>query len=115
MGILFRMVFVIFKNISTVISNNKLSELMTISGYTIIMITISLASAAYVAAYPLFGIISSSFVCIASFMINFGLYFSAIYVSEDIELRKIIRKSGNELKIVDNIDTAQKTNEVEKI
>ena len=66
------------------------------------------------AGYPPFGISDVSFVQLSSFMILIGLYYSATSVANDLKLRKSIKHSAREeLKLLDNIGTAQTINETQ--
>jgi hypothetical protein len=47
---------------------------------------------------------------LSSFMFSMGLYYSAISISQDSSLRKLIRKST--VQLLDNIGTAQMTEEL---
>jgi hypothetical protein len=67
------------------------------------------------AQYPPFGVATVSFLGFASYMMMIGLYSAIISVSEDIQLRRVIRKlTLNEVQLLDNIVTAEKQRELEK-
>jgi hypothetical protein len=51
-------------------------------------------------------------VLLASYLFSIGLYYSAVSVSQDSSLRKMVRKSMNDL--VDHIGTAQMQKDIEK-
>ena len=57
--------------------------------------------------YPPFGILGHSFLALASYIYVLGLFSSAVSVSEDIELRRSIRKLASESRLLDGIGTAQ--------
>ena len=65
---------------------------MTISAYGVAMLAVSVQSPIIQTPYPPFGIAASSFVALASYLFSLGFYFSAISVSQDMTLRKSIRK-----------------------
>jgi hypothetical protein len=65
--------------------------------------------------YPPFGFATMSFYGLSTYLILLGLYASAISVSEDIELRKSIKKSTlREAKFLDSIGTAHMEKELMK-
>src|SRR5918995_193454 len=65
--------------------------------------------------YPPFGLATMSLYGLSTYMILFGLYSSAISVSEDIELRKSIKKSTlRESKFLDSMGTAHMEKELMK-
>ncbi|HET9774315.1 MAG TPA: hypothetical protein VFP25_04955, partial [Nitrososphaeraceae archaeon] len=59
-----------------------------------------------------YGVAAHSLVMLSSYLFTFGLYLSAISISNDISLRKSIRGSMNDL--VSNIGTAQMEQEIER-
>jgi len=60
------------------------------------------------AAYPPFGLVSVAFTGLSTYLIYVGLYSSAVTLSQDLTLRKTIRKSVMEQsKLLDSIGTAQ--------
>ncbi len=68
------------------------------------------------APYPPFGLASIATLGLVSYLILIGLYYSAISVSNDIEMRKFIRFSAiKELTFLDKIGSAQIEKETEKI
>jgi hypothetical protein len=65
--------------------------------------------------YPPYGLATMSFYGLSSFLILLGLYASAFSVSEDVELRKSIRKSTlRESKFLDSMGTAHMEKELVK-
>jgi hypothetical protein len=73
--------------------------LLFISNQAIILIS---------APVPPFGLASVSFVGVSSFLILIGIYYSAISVAQDSELRQSIRRVAlREGRILDSIGTAQ--------
>ena len=66
------------------------------------------------AAYPPFGLVSVAFTGLATYLIYVGLYSSAVTLSQDLTLRKTIRKSVMEQsKLLDSIGTAQMERELQ--
>ena len=65
--------------------------------------------------YPPYGLATMSFYGLSSFLILLGLYSSAFSVSEDVELRKSIRKSAlKESQFLDSMGTAHMEKELMK-
>jgi len=65
--------------------------------------------------YPPFGIVNVLLVGPFSFLILNGLYRSAISVAEDVNLRQSLRNTTKkELKLLDDIGTAQMNQEIER-
>jgi hypothetical protein len=66
------------------------------------------------AAYPPYGLISVGFTGLSTYLIYVGLYSSAVTLSQDLTLRKTIRKSVLEQsKLLDSIATAQMEKELQ--
>jgi hypothetical protein len=79
--------------------------LLFISNQAIVLVAIS---------YPPFGLATVSFMGLSSYLVLIGLYYSAISVSQDTQLRKSIRNSAlKEPKLLDSIGTAQMQLEIE--
>jgi hypothetical protein len=65
--------------------------------------------------YPPFGLATVSFMGLSSYLLLIGVYSSAISVGEDSKLRQSIRNYAmNEIRLLDNIGTAEMQREVEK-
>jgi hypothetical protein len=65
--------------------------------------------------YPPFGLVTISFVGLASYLVLVGIYSSAISISQDANLRREIRHLAiRESKLLDNIGTAQLEQEIVK-
>jgi hypothetical protein len=72
------------------------------------------ASMLIVTPYPPFGVPSVSFTGFASFMILLGIYSSAISISEDVKLRKLIRTTAlDQAKLLDSLGTATLTENIQ--
>jgi hypothetical protein len=88
--------------------------IITAIGFILLFVSdqaISLISA----PYPPFGLVSVSTVGLASYLILIGLYYSAVSVSSDIDLRKFVFSSTlKELSLLGSIGAAQMEEEVEK-
>ena len=76
--------------------------------------SISLGQLMSQAAYPPFGLASVSLTGLSCYLIYSGLYSSAVTVSQDITLRKSIRRSVTEQsKLLDSIGTAKMDQELQ--
>jgi len=79
------------------------------------MVAVAVQSSIIQTSFPAFGIASSSFVALASYLFSLGFYCSAVSVSQDDKLRRSIRKYVMEdSKLLDSIGTAQMEQEIEK-
>ena len=66
-------------------------------------------------AYPPYGLSSLSFIISSIYLVNFGLYSSAISLSHDVQLRNKIRTlTVNHKSLLGNIGQAQMTSELQK-
>jgi hypothetical protein len=94
--------------------DSVVADYMTISAYGVAMLAVSVQSPIIHTPYPPFGIAASSFVALASYLFSLGFYFSAISVSQDITLRKSIRKYAiEESRLLDSIAQAQMEQEIQ--
>jgi hypothetical protein len=88
--------------------------IITAIGFILLFVSdqaISLISA----PYPPFGLVSVSTLGLASYLILIGLYYSAVSVSSDIDLRKFVLSSAlKELDLLGSIGSAQMEEEIEK-
>jgi hypothetical protein len=88
---------------------------MMISGFGFILFFSAGQSTLNVTPYPPYGIATMSFFGLSTYLILVGLYCSAISVSEDIEIRKHIKKSAQrEARFLDGIGTAHMEKELIK-
>ena len=102
-GIFFGIAFwLISKNLP---SGTVIKDYMKICSYGFILFYISSQSLALVIApYPPFGLISTSFMGLSSYLILVGIYSSALSASHDIKLRQSIRNlAKNESNLLDSI------------
>ena len=66
-------------------------------------------------SYPPFGLVTISFMGLASYLILVGIYAAAISVSEDTKLRQSIRKIAvKESSLLDSIGSGQMEQQIEK-
>jgi len=90
-----------------ILSVERIKDYLTISAIGIIMIGIANEASAL---QQTFGAAAHGFVVVSSYLFGIGLYYSAISISQDSSLRKVIRKST--MQLLDNIGTAQMTEEI---
>jgi len=87
---------------------------MIIAAYGFVVFYIAGSAMVSQAAYPPYGLAALSFTGLSCYLIYSGLYFSAISVSQDMALRKTIRKSVMEQsKLLDHIGSAQMERELQ--
>lgn len=114
-GILFGIAFwIIARNVQH--SSLIVRDYMIISAYGLVLLFASnQASILITAPYPPFGLATASFMGLSSYFVLVGIYSSAISVSNDIKLRKSIRRLAiKESKLLDSIGTAHMEHELEK-
>ena len=94
--------------------SNTLKEYLTFSAYGIVMLFISNQAVVLVSVpYPPFGVVAITFVGLSSYLMLIGIYFSAISVSQDINLRQYIHRIlAKDSKLLDGIGTAQMEQEM---
>lgn len=113
-GILFGIAFwVIARSLKR---GSAVRDYMIISGYGLLLLFISNQAVVLVnIIYPPFGLVTVSFMGLASYMLLLGVYSSAISVSEDSKIRQSIRHVAlQEPKLLDSIGTAQMEQEIQK-
>ena len=105
-GILFG---VAFWTVARNLSRSAVKDYMLISAYGMMLLfTSNQPIGLLLVPYPPFGLVTISFMGLASYLIFVGTYSSAISVSEDTKLRQSIRKIAiNESKLLDSIGSAQ--------
>jgi hypothetical protein len=87
---------------------------MIIAAYGFVLFYVAGSAWVSQAAYPPYGLAAVSFTGLSCYLIYNGLYFSAILVSQDIEVRKSIKKSVLEQsKLLDSIGSAEMEREVQ--
>ena len=88
-GLLFGIPFWI---IAKTINNSAIKTSMTIAGFGFVFLFLTnQANGIIVTPYPPFGIITSLFFGFSSFLLMIGFYCSAIYISENRDIRKLIK------------------------
>jgi hypothetical protein len=72
-------------------------------------------SALIIPAYPPVGIVAISYMGLASYLLLFGIYSSAIIAARDITLRKYLNKKlGDDTSLLMDIAVSEKESEIEK-
>ena len=99
----------------TLRSGSSVRNHMIIAAYGFLLFYIAGSASVNQAAYPPYGLVSIAFAGLSCYMIYSGLYLSAVSVSQDMTLRKSIRKSVIEQsKLLHNIGTAEMEKRVQK-
>jgi signal transduction histidine kinase len=96
--------------------DNIVRKYMIISAYGLILLFISIQiNGIIVTSYPPFGLITTLFIGLSSYMVLIGIYSSAVSVSQDVKLRQTIRKSTTEeSKLLISIGSAQMEQEIQR-
>jgi hypothetical protein len=107
-----------FWDMSRKLNNQSIRDSMLLAcfGFALFFISNQLIGTALpLARYPPFGFTEVLFTSLSSYMIMIGIFASAISISEDINIRQIIRKSiGSESKLLDNIGSSRMEQELQK-
>jgi len=106
-GILFG---IAFWNIARNVQSSMVRDYMIIAAYGLVLLFISNQAISTVNApsFPPFGLVTVSFMGLASYLMLVGIYYSAMSVSQDVKLRKTIRRFAvDELRLLDNIGSAE--------
>jgi hypothetical protein len=89
-------------------------DYLILAAYGMLIFYIAGSATVSQAAYPPFGLVSTAFTGLSTYLIYVGLYSSAVTLSQDLTLRKTIRKSVMEQsKLLDTIGTAQMERELQ--
>jgi hypothetical protein len=113
-GILFG---IAFWTIAKHLPNQAVRKYMLISAFGIMLLFAANQSTFLVLVpYPPFGLVTVSFMGLASYLFYLGIYSASVSVSEDSKLRKSIRKVAirESTKFLDSIGTAEMEQEIEK-
>jgi signal transduction histidine kinase len=95
--------------------SSTLKDYMIIAGSGFALFELATTGSVMLASYPPLGLASVSFVGLSSYLILMGIYSSAISMSEDVKLRRAIRKSAiDESKLLVGIGSAQMEQKIEK-
>jgi len=112
-GILFGLAFMI---VARKIQNAKVKGYLVISGIGLLLLLISYRHQEIITGpFPPFGLLSASFMGLASFLVFIGIYSAATSVSQDSVLRQSIRKVAfQEASFLEAIGTAEIDQEIER-
>ena len=91
-GILFGIAF--WQIAKSINKENSIRNFMILAAYGFVLLYTTNSASLYVASYPPFGMSTMSFLPVASYLIFFGLYSSAVAISQDLSLRQSIKKSA---------------------
>ena len=82
-----------FWTIAKTIQNSAIKNSMTIAGFGFVFLFLTnQAHGIVVSPYPPYGIITSLYFGLSSFLLMVGFYCSAIYMSENQDIRRLVRK-----------------------
>jgi hypothetical protein len=114
-GLLFAIAF--WTMARTIRKGNPLRDYLIVSAIGFILIFVSNQAVILVSApYPPFSIASTSCMGLAAYMFFIGIFYSAVSISRDTELRKSVRQSAiSEFKLVGNIGYAQMETQMQKV
>ena len=94
--------------------DTAIRQYLILAAYGMLIFYISGSATVSQAAYPPFGLISTAFTGLSTYLIYVGLYSAAVTLSQDLTLRNAIRKSVMEQsKLLDSIGTAQMERELQ--
>lgn len=98
-----------FLQIAHKIQHPEVKSYMVISAIGLLLLIVSFQAQILITApFPPFGILSVSLMGLSSYLIFTGVYSSAVSVSEDSRLRKVIRRSvETEVSFIGNIGSAE--------
>ncbi len=111
-GILFAFSFWI---VSKKLPDSPVKTFLKITAYGFVLLYFSNNISVTIAAYPPFGVNSLSLLSLASYFVLFGLYSSALSLSQDLTLRQHLRSlAKNDNNLLSSIGTAQMETEVKR-
>jgi hypothetical protein len=111
-GILFAFAFFL---VARNIHNAAIKNYMELSAYGFVLLFISNQVFLVPSSFPPFGVVTLSFYGLASYLMVRGLYASAVSVSQDVELRKSIKRSIiGRSKLLGSIGSAEMHQQIEK-
>jgi hypothetical protein len=113
-GILFGIAF--FALARNFRQNTALRNYLIISALGFVLLYVSnQASVLVITPFPAFGAPTIAFMALASYFILLGIYSSAISISEDARLRRILRRTAlDESKLLDSVGTAYMNDEIQR-
>ena len=94
---------------------NPIRKYLIMTSFGLILIFIITQGTLIMTPFPPFGLSSLSFVIIAISLFNFGLYATAISLSQDVKLRQTIKlKTKRNINLLSSIGKAQMTSELQR-
>ena len=106
--LLFGISFIALSRRMQQLQQKTVSDYLKIAGYGIALLPICIVAGIVFVPYPPVGSATCTTLALASYLFYIGIYSSAISISENAELRRSIRRTAeHELKLLDNIGTAQ--------
>jgi hypothetical protein len=103
-------------HMSRKLHQHEIREYMKICAYgMILMFASNQITGLNVTPFPPFGLVTSAFFGLSSFLYLVGIYFSAISVAQDISLRKYIRNYAKDLALLDGIGSSEMKQETETL
>ena len=106
-----------FWTIAKHLSNQTVKKYMLISAFGIMLLfTANQPIFLLLVPYPPFGLVTISFMGLASYLFYLGIYSASVSVSEDSKLRQSIRKAAikESTEFLDSIGTAEMEQEIER-
>lgn len=111
-GVLFAFSFWI---VSKKLPDSPVKTFLKITAYGFVLLYFSNNISVTIAAYPPFGVNSLSLLSLSSYLVLFGLYSSALSLSQDLTLRQRLRAlARNDNNLLSSIGTAQMESEVKR-
>jgi len=111
-GVLFGFSFWI---VSKKLPESPVKTFLKITAYGFVLLYFSNNISVTIAAYPPFGVNSLSLLSLSSYFVLFGLYSSALSLSQDLTLRQHLRTlAKNDNNLLSSIGTAQMESEVKR-
>ena len=111
-GILFGFSFWV---VSKKLPDSPVKTFLKITAYGFVLLYFSNNISVTIAAYPPFGVNSLSLLSLSSYFVLFGLYSSALSLSQDLTLRQHLRSlAKNDNNLLSSIGTAQMESEVKR-
>lgn len=106
-----------FWTIAKNLSNQNVKKYMLISAFGMMLLfAANQPTFLILTPYPPFGLVTVSFMGLASYLFYLGIYSASISVSEDTKLRQSIRKAAikESTEFLDSIGTAEMVQEIER-
>ena len=96
-------------------NTNPIRKYLIMTAFGLILIFIITQGTLIMTPFPPFGLPSLSFVIISIYLFNFGLYATAVSLSQDVKLRQTIKlKTKRNINLLSSIGKAQMTSELRR-